>query len=106
MGEQDYKFDGPEEAKRRAEALDVASFPGIATGTTGDTVWLRKELTSGGLWNAGEYCHTPIPADGDNYAYTPPQIPPQWVPVTEYRELLRRVEALERQVAALAKGDA
>jgi hypothetical protein len=48
----------------------------------------------------------PIPADGDNYAYTPPQILPQWVPVTEYQDLLCRIEALERQVAALTKGDA
>jgi hypothetical protein len=77
--------------------------------TTGGSKWVRTVSTTGTGEEIGSVWAKPIPADGDNYAYTPPlippqwvpQIPPQWVPVTEYRELLRRVEVLERQVAAL-----
>jgi hypothetical protein len=69
--------------------------------TTGGSKWVRTVSTTGTGEEIGSVWAKPIPADGDNYAYTPPQITPQWVPVTEYRELLRRVEVLERQVAAL-----
>lgn len=41
--------------------------------TTGGSKWVRTVSTTG---------YFPIPADGDNYAYTPP--------VTEYQELLGR----------------
>jgi hypothetical protein len=45
---------------------------------------------------------SPAPADGDNYAceprpaHRPPLIPRQWVGLEDYRQLERRVEALER----------
>lgn len=46
---------------------------------------------------------TPIPADGDDYAYRGPLIPRQWVPVSEHDELVREVDMLKRQVERLAK---
>lgn len=43
----------------------------------------------------------PTPADGDDYTYKPPLIPAQWVPVTEYRQLVATVAQQERRIAAL-----
>lgn len=45
----------------------------------------------------------PIPADGDDYTYKPPLIPAQWVPVTEYHELVKTVERLSERVAELER---
>lgn len=43
-----------------------------------------------------------VPADGDDYTYKPPLIPAQWVPVTEYRQLVRTVYRLQNEMAGLA----
>ena len=43
-----------------------------------------------------------VPADGDDYTYKPPLIPAQWVPVTEYQQLVRTVYRLQNEMAGLA----
>lgn len=49
-----------------------------------------------------------VPADGDDYTYTPrpqrpPLIPPQWVPIQQYHSTVAEVQRLREEMAELKK---